>query len=100
VQRGPYLPRVDVASRTALGRVSVARVDFKTLVADVSMGQVGAVFALEASRRIPHDVLGPVLFNFPEFTFDIFEKVFFTMATSQTQTLLHSKSGLIQQVVG
>jgi DNA invertase Pin-like site-specific DNA recombinase len=27
-----------------------AREDFKTLVADVSMGQVGAVFALEASR--------------------------------------------------
>jgi DNA invertase Pin-like site-specific DNA recombinase len=26
------------------------REDFKTLVADVSMGQVGAVFALEVSR--------------------------------------------------
>ena len=32
------------------GAQSHARVDFKTLVADVAMGQVGAVFALEASR--------------------------------------------------
>ncbi len=37
--------------------------------------------------------------SFQEFTFDIFEKFFSTMATSQTQTLLHSTSGLIQQVV-
>jgi DNA invertase Pin-like site-specific DNA recombinase len=32
------------------GAHTTGRVDFKTLVADVSMGQVGAVFALEASR--------------------------------------------------
>ena len=32
------------------GTQSSGRVDFKTLVADVSMGQVGAVFALEVSR--------------------------------------------------
>jgi DNA invertase Pin-like site-specific DNA recombinase len=32
------------------GTQSEGRDDFKTLVADVSMGQVGAVFALEASR--------------------------------------------------
>src|SRR6516225_9558051 len=34
----------------SLGRVMTGREDFKTLVADVSMGQVGAVFALEVSR--------------------------------------------------
>ncbi len=56
------------------------------------------IFAAEP-QRIPHDVLGPALFNSPEFTFDIFKKFFFTMATGQTQTLLHSTSGLIQQVV-
>src|SRR3974377_824159 len=33
------------------GAHTTGRTDFKTLVADVSMGQVGAVFALEASRR-------------------------------------------------
>src|SRR5882762_9605173 len=32
------------------GTHTTGRTDFKTLVADVSMGQVGAVFALEASR--------------------------------------------------
>jgi DNA invertase Pin-like site-specific DNA recombinase len=32
------------------GAHSAAREDFKTLVAEVSMGQVGAVFALEVSR--------------------------------------------------
>src|SRR6266478_7696799 len=32
------------------GTQMAGREDFKTLVADVSMGQVGAVFALEASR--------------------------------------------------
>jgi DNA invertase Pin-like site-specific DNA recombinase len=32
------------------GTAMAGRVDFKTLVADVSMGQVGAVFALEVSR--------------------------------------------------
>src|SRR2546425_5559879 len=32
------------------GAQTAGREDFKTLVADVSMGQVGAVFALEASR--------------------------------------------------
>jgi len=32
------------------GTQSAAREDFKTLVAEVSMGQVGAVFALEVSR--------------------------------------------------
>src|SRR6266851_2999341 len=32
------------------GAQSAGREDFKTLVADVSMGQVGAVFALEVSR--------------------------------------------------
>jgi DNA invertase Pin-like site-specific DNA recombinase len=32
------------------GAHTTGRADFKTLVADVSMGQVGAVFALEASR--------------------------------------------------
>jgi len=32
------------------GTQTTGRTDFKTLVADVSMGQVGAVFALEASR--------------------------------------------------
>jgi DNA invertase Pin-like site-specific DNA recombinase len=32
------------------GTVTAGREDFKTLVADVSMGQVGAVFALEVSR--------------------------------------------------
>jgi len=32
------------------GTQSTNREDFKTLVADVSMGKVGAVFALEASR--------------------------------------------------
>src|ERR1035437_7299212 len=32
------------------GTQTVGREDFKTLVADVSMGQVGDVFALEASR--------------------------------------------------
>ena len=32
------------------GTEMAGREDFKTLVADVSMGQVGAVFALEASR--------------------------------------------------
>jgi len=32
------------------GSQMAGRADFKTLVADVSMGQVGAVFALEASR--------------------------------------------------
>jgi DNA invertase Pin-like site-specific DNA recombinase len=32
------------------------REDFKTLVADVSMGQVGAVFALEASRLSRSDL--------------------------------------------
>jgi DNA invertase Pin-like site-specific DNA recombinase len=33
------------------GAAMTLREDFKTLVADVSMGKVGAVFALEASRR-------------------------------------------------
>lgn len=56
------------------------------------------IFAVEP-QRIPHDVPGPVVLNFPEFTFDIFEKFFFTTATSQTQTLLQSTRGLIQQVV-
>ncbi|KAI3601092.1 recombinase family protein [Cupriavidus necator] len=32
------------------GAQMTGREDFKTLVADVSMGQVGAVFALEVSR--------------------------------------------------
>ena len=32
------------------GAQAAGREDFKTLVAEVSMGQVGAVFALEASR--------------------------------------------------
>jgi hypothetical protein len=32
------------------GAHTTSRTDFKTLVADVSMGQVGAVFAFEASR--------------------------------------------------
>src|SRR5271167_8992 len=32
------------------GAQTTGRTDFKTLVADVSMGQVGAVFALEVSR--------------------------------------------------
>ncbi len=32
------------------GAQMTGREDFKTLIADVSMGQVGAVFALEASR--------------------------------------------------
>ena len=32
------------------GAQTTGRDDFKTLVAEVSMGQVGAVFALEASR--------------------------------------------------
>ena len=32
------------------GSAMTLREDFKTLVADVSMGKVGAVFALEASR--------------------------------------------------
>ena len=32
------------------GTQTAGREDFKTLVADVSMGKVGAVFALEASR--------------------------------------------------
>jgi len=32
------------------GAQATSREDFKTLVADVSMGQVGAIFALEASR--------------------------------------------------
>ena len=34
------------------------REDFKTLVAEVSMGQVGAVFALEASR-LARSITGP-----------------------------------------
>src|SRR5215831_1887194 len=32
------------------GTAATARMDFKTLVSDVAMGQVGAIFALEASR--------------------------------------------------
>ena len=35
------------------GATITNREDFKTLVADVSMGKVGAVFALEASRLSP-----------------------------------------------
>src|ERR1700733_13413677 len=41
------------------GAQSAGREDFKTLVADVSMGQVGAVFALEASRLSRSDLDGP-----------------------------------------
>jgi DNA invertase Pin-like site-specific DNA recombinase len=36
------------------GTEMTRREDFKTLVADVSMGQVGVVFALEVSRRRRH----------------------------------------------
>jgi DNA invertase Pin-like site-specific DNA recombinase len=32
------------------GTAATTRMDFKTLVSDVAMGQVGAIFALEASR--------------------------------------------------
>jgi DNA invertase Pin-like site-specific DNA recombinase len=38
------------------GAQIAGREDFKTLVADVSMGQVGAVFALEASRLSRSDL--------------------------------------------
>src|SRR6516164_4871932 len=38
------------------GSQMAGREDFKTLVADVSMGQVGAVFALEASRLSRSDL--------------------------------------------
>ena len=38
------------------GTLTAGREDFKTLVADVSMGQVGAVFALEASRLSRSDL--------------------------------------------
>src|SRR5437899_2164575 len=38
------------------GAQTAGREDFKTLVADVSMGQVGAVFALEASRLSRSDL--------------------------------------------
>src|SRR5215472_12916452 len=38
------------------GAPMTRREDFKTLVADVSMGQVGAVFALEASRLSRSDL--------------------------------------------
>jgi len=38
------------------GTQTAGREDFKTLVADVSMGQVGAVFALEASRLSRSDL--------------------------------------------
>src|SRR6266581_6439657 len=38
------------------GAHTTGREDFKTLVADVSMGQVGAVFALEASRLSRSDL--------------------------------------------
>src|SRR6516164_456595 len=38
------------------GAQMAGREDFKTLVADVSMGQVGAVFALEASRLSRSDL--------------------------------------------
>jgi DNA invertase Pin-like site-specific DNA recombinase len=38
------------------GTRTAGREDFKTLVADVSMGQVGAVFALEASRLSRSDL--------------------------------------------
>src|SRR5260370_23104163 len=42
--------RVVEWGRGMAGAESAGREDFKTLVADVSMGQVGAVFALEVSR--------------------------------------------------
>jgi DNA invertase Pin-like site-specific DNA recombinase len=42
--------RVLDADQGMSGTQSMGRQDFKTLVADVSMGQVGAVFALEVSR--------------------------------------------------
>src|SRR3984893_14324455 len=38
------------------GTQTAGREDFKTLVADVSMGQVGAVFALEVSRLSRSDL--------------------------------------------
>ena len=43
-------PRAGSGPRACPGAQSAGREDFKTLVADVSMGQVGAVFALEVSR--------------------------------------------------
>src|SRR3954452_12091138 len=43
------------------GAQTTGREDFKTLVAEVSMGQVGAVVALEVSRRARSD-LGEDLF--------------------------------------
>ena len=39
------------------GTEMTRREDFKTLVADVSMGQVGAVFALEVSRLPPGEAV-------------------------------------------
>src|SRR5881628_3095601 len=38
------------------GAQTAGREDFKTLVADISMGQVGAVFALEVSRLARSDL--------------------------------------------
>src|ERR1700680_3139314 len=52
VELGWSLPLIRTLDRD-LGKTGTemsAREDFKTLVADVSMGQVGAVFALEVSR--------------------------------------------------
>ena len=43
-------PRSGRRSRSVRLLTGCAREDFKTLVADVSMGKVGAIFALEASR--------------------------------------------------
>src|SRR3954449_10210670 len=42
--------RIRILDRDLGQSSSTARDDFKTLVNDVAMGQVGAVFALEASR--------------------------------------------------
>src|SRR3984885_12646843 len=43
------------------GAQTAGREDFKTLVAEVSMGQVGAVFALEVSRLSRSNLDGPRL---------------------------------------
>ena len=48
------------------GAHSAAREDFKTLVAEVSMGQVGAVFALEVSRLARSNVDWHRLLEFVE----------------------------------
>ena len=48
--------RIRILDRDLGQSSSTARDDFKTLVNDVAMGQVGAVFALEASRLgLPSD---------------------------------------------